>query len=122
MLGPILESEFKNKLFASGLDILEDSPDQSSETKDGYGARVGLISHIGGHKFAGNIIVYLPPGLTTKSGEKHALAGKGIWYGRVMPEHVEGIVRETIMEGNVIEDIFRGGVKVGSEGTEILRL
>lgn len=83
---------------------------------------MGLISHIGGHKFAGNVIIYIPPGIKGADGEKHALAGKGIWYGRVMPENVEGIVKETVVGGRVVADIFRGGVKVGEEGTEILRL
>ena len=74
-------------------------------------ARVGLISHIGGHKFAGNVIIYLPPGLKTEAGDEHPLAGHGIWYGRVEPKHVEGIIIETILKGNVIADNFRGGIQ-----------
>jgi hypothetical protein len=46
---------------------------------DGYGAvkRALLVkvSHVGGHKFAGNVIVYSP-------------SGTGVWYGRVFPEKV----------------------------------
>merc|ERR1711964_469984 len=37
-------------------------------------ARVGLISHIGGHKFAGNVILYIPPGAKTADGKAHELA------------------------------------------------
>jgi len=68
-------------------------------------ARVGLISHIGGHKWAGNVIVYIPPSFSS-----NPLAGKGIWYGRVGPEHVEGIVGKTILDGKVIKELFRGGI------------
>lgn len=84
--------------------------------KEGYTphARVGLISHIGGHKFAGNVIVYIPPSFTA-----NPLRGKGIWYGRVEPANVEGIVQKTVVEGKVIKELFRGGV--GQDG-EILRL
>ena len=38
------------------------------------------------------------------------LAGKGIWYGRVQPKHVEGIVEQTIGHGKVIRELFRGGI------------
>jgi len=69
--------------------------------------RVALVSHVGGHKWAGNVIIYFHPlhqdGLSPSS-----LAGKGIWYGRVEPKHVEGIVSETIKGGKVIKELFRG--------------
>jgi hypothetical protein len=88
---------------------------------------VGMISHIGGHKWAGNVIVYIPPGFSTDvstaepdsldvsqraSGVQppHPLAGMGIWYGRVEPRHVEGIVEQTIFRGKVIGELFRGGL------------
>lgn len=64
-----------------------------------------MISHIGGHKFAGNVIIYLPPTLSD-----NGLKGSGIWYGRVDPDKVEGIVQETIVQGRVIADLFRGGI------------
>lgn len=73
-------------------------------------ARVGLISHIGGHKFAGNVIIYVPPGATTAGGEPHPLAGCGTWYGRVEPRHVEGIVEATVLQGRVIRELFRGAI------------
>ena len=43
----------------------------------GTGKRAFLVkvSHVGGHKFAGNVIVYSP-------------SGTGVWYGRVSPEKV----------------------------------
>lgn len=120
IIGPILRDEFEEKLGSEGVSILKGpvqvQNDESLKQLDGptgdqaISARVGLISHIGGHKFAGNIIIYLPPGLKTKEGGQHPLAGHGIWYGRVEPKHVEGIVKETILMGNVIREHFRGGI------------
>jgi hypothetical protein len=119
-LGPLLRNEFEEKLQRQNIALLHDAPvanavEAKSEV-DGYvpTARVGLISHIGGHKFAGNVIIYIPPLFTSNS-----LAGKGIWYGRVGAEHVEGIVATTILDGKVIKDMFRGGI---DQSGEILRL
>ncbi|KAI9813808.1 MAG: hypothetical protein M1827_003598 [Pycnora praestabilis] len=121
-MGPLLCSEFERIFLARGVDILKDPPSVgASEDQSGKvpTARVGLISHIGGHKFAGNVIIYIPPSFRNDLGESSALGGKGIWYGRVEPKHVEGIVHETIFRGSVIQDLFRGGV---GQGGEILRI
>lgn len=109
-MGPLLESEFRRVLGDKGFSTGSDRVDGASH------ANVGLISHIGGHKYAGNVIIYLPPSAGNEMG---SLSGKGIWYGRVEPRHVEGIVEETILGGRVISDLFRGGV--GQDG-EVLRL
>ncbi|PYH85498.1 Sucraseferredoxin-like protein [Aspergillus uvarum CBS 121591] len=112
VMAPVLETEFQRVLHekgfaaADGEDAPVDRPDR---------AHVGLISHIGGHKYAGNVIVYLPPGMTVvgedaSSVVPHPLAGKGIWYGRIEPKHVQGVVEETILGGRVLADHFRGGV------------
>ncbi|KAK4550720.1 hypothetical protein LTR36_000299 [Oleoguttula mirabilis] len=119
-LGPILRDEFEDKLQRQNVALLHDAPVAEAEVVntevEGYvpTARVGLVSHIGGHKWAGNVIVYIPPSFST-----NPLAGKGIWYGRVGPEHVEGIVGKTILDGKVIKELFRGGI---SQDREILRL
>lgn len=110
-LGPILKTEFEEKLQRQNVALLHDPPVAEAVEVDtaveGYTptARVGLISHIGGHKWAGNVIIYIPPSFTS-----NPLAGKGIWYGRVGPEHVEGIVGKTVLDGKVIKDLFRGGI------------
>lgn len=130
MYGPLLRGEFEKRLPEQGFEVLKgpvevernEAPAVEGEEggkREYTAARVGLISHIGGHKFAGNVIVYLPPGLRTEDGETHPLAGHGIWYGRVEPRHVEGIVGETILKGKVIEELFRGGIR---QNGEILRL
>ncbi|KAK4159354.1 Sucrase/ferredoxin-like-domain-containing protein [Cladorrhinum sp. PSN259] len=101
--GPLLRGEFEKRLPEQGLDVLTGPVEVKEEELKALGegksakekskptARVGLISHIGGHKFAGNVIIYLPPGLKIDTGEPHPLRGHGIWYGRVEPRHVEGI-------------------------------
>lgn len=91
ILGPILQSAFRTELARRGIE-----------------ADVAQISHIGGHKYAGNVIVYLPPNL-----EGNALKGSGIWYGRVGPEQVEGVVDETVVKGRVVGELLRGGVTQG---------
>ncbi|KIX99341.1 uncharacterized protein Z520_04917 [Fonsecaea multimorphosa CBS 102226] len=114
--------------------------DTNASTSDSIQAHVnvGMISHVGGHKWAGNVIVYIPPTFTTRSDHHppppssdnmsqrasgvpppHPLAGMGIWYGRVEPRHVEGIIEQTVVQGKVIEELFRGGI---SATGEILRL
>lgn len=129
-MGSVLREEFEAQLDREGVDVLYGpvqmgSGDESvaaiagSAEKPVTTARVGLISHIGGHKFAGNVIIYLPPSLKGADGQRHALAGHGIWYGRVEPKHVQGIVQETVMRGNVIADMFRGGIR---PDRQILRL
>ena len=131
VMGPVLREEFERQLPGQGYQVLK-GPVESSPNRDqllledgkreqaGKGiARVGLISHIGGHKFAGNVILYFPPELKGKDGKRHALAGCGIWYGRVEPRHVDGILKETLGNGRVVEELFRGGIR---QGGEILRL
>lgn len=126
--GPLLQAEFEAAFPAAGIEVLSgpvetEIPGAAALSGEAsgkmYSARVGLVSHIGGHKFAGNVIVYLPPGHKTKDAKRHPLAGHGIWYGRVEPRHVEGIVEETIIKGNVITEHFRGGIR---QDGQILRL
>jgi (2Fe-2S) ferredoxin len=132
VMGPVLKDEFEAQLPDQGFRVLKGAVEASprteqlllDDTEKVYGggkgtARVGLISHIGGHKFAGNVILYFPPGMKGMDGRGHILAGCGIWYGRVEPKHVEGILKETLGKGTVIEELFRGGIK---QGGEILRL
>jgi len=118
-LGPILLAEFKDKL-AHPTHALHGNPLENFESDLGapVNAEVSLISHIGGHKFAGNVIIYIPR-KEVEGFEAHPLAGKGVWYGRVEPRHVEGIVMETVRMGVVIKELFRGAI---GEGGEMLRL
>lgn len=128
IMGPVLRAEFQRVLEQRGFSTNNQDEDGTRKVDGPNHANLGLISHIGGHKFAGNVIIYLPPGLRTSSSASpsstiatspNPLAGKGIWYGRVEPKHVEGIVDETILRGRVVADHFRGGI--GMDG-EIYRL
>jgi (2Fe-2S) ferredoxin len=131
IMGPVLRAEFEEKLARRDFDVatapvdVDLMRDDDAQTMEGHVsgqsvARVGLISHIGGHKFAGNVIVYIPPGYELRDGGgPHPLAGCGIWYGRVEPRHVEGLVDETVLHGRVVQDMFRGGIDAHAR---ILRL
>ncbi len=128
IMGPVLQKEFENKLPKAGLDVLRGPvvdesvsgpPLPGTVTDPRRTARVAQISHVGGHKYAGNVIIYLPPAFKNDEGNPHPLAGHGIWYGRIEPRHVEGLIQETIINGNVISDHFRGAIK---RDGEILRL
>jgi (2Fe-2S) ferredoxin len=130
VLGPVIHEEFKRALPREGIEVLQGpvlinaQDDANSGLIEGaisqkITARTGIISHIGGHKFAGNVIIYIPKRAKATSGETHVLAGCGIWYGRVEPRHVEGIVKRTILGGEVFADLFRGGI---TRDREILRL
>ncbi|KAG8956729.1 hypothetical protein FRC04_000207 [Tulasnella sp. 424] len=67
----------------------------SVETKR---ALIIFCSHIGGHKFAGNVIIYTPH-------------GSGVWYGRVS-SHQTHAVMKTITEGKIYPTLLRGGVNI----------
>ncbi|KAI9763157.1 MAG: hypothetical protein M1840_000869 [Geoglossum simile] len=117
VMGPLLLNEFERMLnSATSYNVLKEVPANipSHMATAKPGVKVGLISHVGGHKFAGNVIIYIPPSVKI-----NRLAGKGIWYGRVKPSHIEGIIEETIVKGRVIGELFRGGI---DEESQILRI
>lgn len=71
--------------------------DVDDERSGGVG--IYFVSHVGGHKFAANVLVY-------RRSEQQM-----IWLARVRPEHCEGIVKYTILQGKVVhpESQLRGG-------------
>ncbi|KAF8916766.1 Sucrase/ferredoxin-like-domain-containing protein [Mucidula mucida] len=80
------------------------------QLQDLQGTRSALIvrnSHIGGHRYAGNCIIYTPQ-------------GAGVWYGRVSTHEVEAIVNNTIEEGMVLPKLLRGGVNISRPGCSSL--
>ncbi|MDX1624341.1 MAG: sucrase/ferredoxin-like family protein [Gemmatimonadota bacterium] len=56
---------------------------------------VRATSHVGGHKYAGNVLVY--PG--------------GQWYGYVRPDDADRIVEEHLVEGDIVHDLHRGSMR-----------
>ncbi|KAJ7095166.1 Sucrase/ferredoxin-like-domain-containing protein [Mycena belliarum] len=64
-------------------------------------------SHMGGHKYAGNCIIYTPQ-------------GSSVWYGRVTTHEVESIVTKTILDGLVLPPLLRGGLDLSRPGCSTL--
>ena len=89
---PIIKRELERHLRPLGL-----YRDANDERPGGVG--IYFVSHVGGHKYAANMLVY------------RKQAQQMIWLARVRPEHCEGIVRYTVMQGKVVhpESQLRGG-------------
>lgn len=86
---PIMKKEMENYL--QELDLYRDFDDNIPD-----GVSVQFINHIGGHKYAANIIIYL------KS------LGKNIWLGLCKPNNVRPIVDQCILgDGKVWPDKVR---------------
>jgi (2Fe-2S) ferredoxin len=58
------------------------------------------VSHIGGHKFAGNLIIYQYSNKTRKV--------FGDWYGYVDENDVDRLIQEHLVKNNIVTDIWRG--------------
>lgn len=121
IMGPLLQKEFMDCFhkeiqkpghqgISGGKKVMTDGQVSSFRmTHPLLGSSVSLISHIGGHAFAGNVVIYLPKYWKSRDRDVQSpLAGKGIWYGRVEPKHIWGIVEETIQKGRLIEELLRG--------------
>lgn len=89
---PLIKRELERHLRPLGLD--RDADDSRSG-----GAGIFFVSHVGGHKFSANVLIY-------RKKEQQM-----IWLARVRPEHCEGIVKFTILQGKVVhpEEQLRGG-------------
>ncbi|KAJ5692466.1 hypothetical protein N7462_001889 [Penicillium macrosclerotiorum] len=89
---PLIKRELERHLRALGLNR------DSDDSRPG-GAGIFFVSHVGGHKFSANVLIY----------RKHDQ--QMIWLARVRPEHCEGIVKYTILQGKVVhpESQLRGG-------------
>lgn len=98
----------------------------SDERPGGVG--VYFISHVGGHKYSANVIVYRRRDFEwykkesenekgrghkqqEEGGEEEEGAAQGIWLARVRPEDCEGIVKYTVLKGKVVkpDTQLRGG-------------
>lgn len=125
---PLLRKELERHLRPLGLyrDLHDERPG---------GVGIYFISHVGGHKYSANVMVYrrpnafgqddstaIPPGEegkveesngeTNGDGEKgEPGAGQCIWLARVRPEDCENLVRYTVLKGKVVkpERQLRGG-------------
>lgn len=89
---PLIKRELERHLRPLGLDS------DADDSRAG-GAGIFFVSHVGGHKFSANVLIY------RKKDQQM------IWLARVKPEHCEGIVKYTLLQGKVIhpETQLRGG-------------
>jgi hypothetical protein len=94
VIGELLISFFRKVISAPPSDI--------ASALGEFDVKVFGCSHVGGHKYAGNVVIY--------RGDWK----QGIWYGRVTPENVAEIVRETVIRGKVLGRHWRGGLPAGN--------
>ena len=115
---PVLRREFERHLRPLGLyrDFRDERPG---------GVGIYFISHVGGHRYSANVMVYRRSYKTASSldangayphrGEgAHEMLGEAsqcIWLARVRPTDCENIVRYTVLQGKVVkpESQLRGG-------------
>ena len=110
---PLLRREFERHLRPLGLyrDLHDERPG---------GVGIYFISHVGGHKYSANVMVYRKQSsfggqgdmtMTAEDRVETGEAGQCIWLARVRPEDCEGIVKFTVLQGKVVkpEKQLRGG-------------
>ncbi|XP_002966242.2 altered inheritance of mitochondria protein 32 [Selaginella moellendorffii] len=83
--GPVLVDKFRDEIEARGLSGR---------------VTVKACSHIGGHKFAGNVIIY------AASGGGGPVSGH--WYGYVTPNDVSVLLEQHIERGQIVDKLWRG--------------
>ena len=117
--GPQLMAKFKQ--------VLEEKP-----YAENLNVKVLAVSHIGGHKYAGNCIIYencdgrkVPLGNgKDRSGEDHQVTSvsptNGDWYGYLDCDHVELIVQEHFCNNRVVYAHWRGRMGVGKDAQKLL--
>ena len=88
-------------------------------------------SHTGGHKYAGNVLVFVPSGGVGSApvverrdgdgdgdGDDARASSEGIWYGYVTPASVREVIERTIRDGEVIPRLWRGSLGMPPEAHE----
>ncbi|OBA25993.1 hypothetical protein HANVADRAFT_53486 [Hanseniaspora valbyensis NRRL Y-1626] len=65
---------------------------------------LGVVSHIGGHKFAGNIAIYMK----NRNGD-NKIKTNTIWFRHVTPEVLDLILKQ-LEEGKIIQEFYRGSI------------
>ncbi|KAJ9482148.1 hypothetical protein VN97_g11290 [Penicillium thymicola] len=102
---PLLRREFERHLRPLGL--YRDMDDQRPG-----GVGIYFISHVGGHKYSANVIVYRRRDFDWYKRDASADAeervedegaAQGIWLARVRPEECENIIRYTVLQGKLLK-------------------
>ncbi|KZV96637.1 Sucraseferredoxin-like protein [Exidia glandulosa HHB12029] len=106
---PKLEERFCDELERAGWEVHSrlGHPDVRDESREellheaaaSNSALILKTSHIGGHRYAGNVQIFMPQGTC-------------VWYARVSPHEVNAIVKHTILEGKVIPQLLRAGLNI----------
>jgi hypothetical protein len=91
-----------NLLISTMRDYLKTPPADLAAPLGSMDIQIFGCSHMGGHKFAGNMVIYRP------------VWKQGIWYGRILPNNVDEIMRETVLDGKILGKHWRGGLPDGS--------
>lgn len=110
---PLLRREFERHLRPLGLyrDLHDERPG---------GVGIYFISHVGGHKYSANVMIYRRQqrisgakenGLGEAEVKVEGDGGQCIWLARIRPEDCEGIIKFTVLQGKVVkpESQLRGG-------------
>ncbi|KAG0741302.1 hypothetical protein G6F57_003598 [Rhizopus arrhizus] len=82
--------------------MIQKALQQAAKEQSDHQTEIVLVSHLGGHAFAGNLVIY------THQGQR------AIWYGRVTPCYCQAIIDNSLQDDKVIEDLVRGIFEVQS--------
>ncbi|KAH3663816.1 hypothetical protein OGAPHI_005219 [Ogataea philodendri] len=85
---PIMKKEFDSQL--RDLELYRDPGDDRPG-----GVQVVFVNHVGGHKYAANVLIY-----------NHG--GEAVWFARCTPLNVKPILDETVLQGKVFPALVRG--------------
>lgn len=91
---PIMKKEFDSQL--RDLELYRDASDDRPD-----GVKVMFTNHVGGHKFAANVLVY----------NKH---GEFVWFARCSPLNIKFIINETVLNHKVYPKNVRACSKFDS--------
>jgi hypothetical protein len=94
--GPVLVSELRAALAVR------------AAAGDPRPVEVRACSHVGGHAYAGNVLVFAP-----RAGVSSELVGD--WYGYVTPQHVASLLDARIRDGEQLAALWRGCMGASAE-------
>ncbi|CAO3639965.1 unnamed protein product [Cunninghamella echinulata] len=94
-IGPLLQRSFEN--------IIQQQQQNKKHQSANQNIQVMLVSHLGGHAFAGNVVLYTHHGL------------RAIWYGRVTPCQCEDIINHSLNKDQILQQHLRGILQVGED-------
>ncbi|ODV83207.1 hypothetical protein CANARDRAFT_177851 [[Candida] arabinofermentans NRRL YB-2248] len=100
VLAPLINKEFEKILESKQLLSIDNSSNSmivndNGDDNNSNNVNLGYVSHVGGHVYAGNVLI------CKKNGDV-------IWYGHCLPKHVQGIVDETVLNNKIIKELYRG--------------